>query len=100
MLFVRPMFILQRPRFSENLVHYPVMDKCRATVSDAAPTLNHDWLNVSCFLAWFYCTPDRGPLSAELRQPWMSLRHGLYVILLPEGQFSVSYVFLATCIHL
>ena len=49
MLFVRPMFILQRPRFSGKLVHYPIVDKCRATVSDAAPTLNHDWLNVSCF---------------------------------------------------
>ena len=82
------MFILQSPRFSGKLIHYPMVDKCRATVSDAAPTLYHDWLNVSCFLAWCHFTPDRGPLSAELHQPRMSLRHGLYVILLPEGQFS------------
>ena len=73
------MFILQRPRFSEKLVPYPMVDKCQATVSDTAPTLNHVWLNVSCFLAWFYFTSDRGPLSAELHQPSMSLRHGLYL---------------------
>ena len=98
-LFVTPMFIFQRPRFPEKLVYHPMVNKCWATVSDAARTLNHDWLNVSCLLAWFYFTPDRGPLSAELYQPWTSLRHGLYVILLPYGQFSGLYVFLVTCVH-
>ena len=39
------------------------------------------------FSGLVYFTSVRGPLSAEFHQPWMSLRHGLYVILLPEGQF-------------
>ena len=51
------------------------------------------------FSGLVYFTSVRGLLSAELHQPWMSLRHGLYVILLPEGQYSVSYVVLATCVH-
>ena len=35
-----------------------------------------------------YFTAVPGPLSPEFHQPLMSLRHGAYVILLPEGQFS------------
>ena len=84
--FLRPRLILQRSRFSAKSVHCPMVGECWATIWDAAPALKHDWLIVHVF--WPGFTPARGPLSAELHQPWMSLRHGLYVLLLPEGQYS------------